>query len=137
MIQSTLALIKPDAVAKHHIGAILTQCEAAGLHVTGLRMMTLTQAQAELFYAEHHGKPFFERLTTFMASGPLVAVRLSGENAIANYRRLMGATDPTKALPNTLRAWFGTAGERNAVHGSDSPESAARELAFFFPSAQE
>lgn len=133
MTDVTLGLIKPDAVQRQHIGAILAQCEAAGLTVRALTMTTLSQTDAERFYTEHRGKAFFPRLTTFMSSGPLVAMVLSGPGAIQRYRALMGATDPTAAAPDTLRARFGTAGERNAVHGSDSPTAAAREIAFFFP----
>lgn len=129
--ESTLAIIKPDAVQKGCIGQILSIYERNHLSPVAMRMLTLTRLGAEKFYAEHQGKPFFDRLITFMSSGPLVAIMLTGDQAIQRHRTLMGSTDPAKAAPGTLRALFGEAGERNAVHGSDSYESAMRELMFF------
>ncbi len=128
----TLCLVKPDAMASGHLGAILQRLEAAQLRVVAARLTQLTLAEAQAFYAEHADKPFYEPLVAFMCSGPLMAVALRGEGAIGRYRQLMGATDPAKAAPDTLRALFAKNGRENAVHGSDSPESAARELAFFF-----
>ena len=132
-VEQTLSIIKPDAVSKNHIGEIVARFEAAGLKVAALRMMQLSQAQAEGFYAEHKGRPFFASLVEFMTSGPVVVQVLSGENAIVVNRELMGATDPAKAAAGTIRADFADAIDANAVHGSDSAESAAREIAYFFP----
>jgi nucleoside-diphosphate kinase len=134
-IEQTLSIIKPDAVSKNLIGAIVARFEQAGLKVVAQRMLLLSRAQAEGFYAEHHGKPFFEGLVDFMTSGPVVVQVLSGENAIALNRELMGATDPAKAAPGTIRADYAEAINKNAVHGSDSPTSAAREVAYFFASS--
>lgn len=131
-VEQTLSIIKPDAVKKNHIGEIVARFEKAGLTVAALRMMQLSRAQAEGFYAEHKGRPFFDGLVTFMTSGPVVVQVLSGENAILLNRELMGATDPAKAAPGTIRADFAEAIDANAVHGSDSPASAAREIAYFF-----
>ncbi|EIK45482.1 nucleoside diphosphate kinase [Cellvibrio sp. BR] len=133
-VEQTLSIIKPDAVRKNVIGAIVTRFEQAGLKIAAQRMMQLSRAQAEGFYAEHHGKPFFDGLVEFMTSGPVVVQVLSGENAIALNRELMGATDPAKAAPGTIRADYADAISTNAVHGSDSPTSAAREIAYFFAS---
>ena len=135
-VEQTLSIIKPDAVRDNHIGEIVGRFEKAGLKIVAQRMMHLSQAEAEGFYAEHKGKPFFEGLVEFMTSGPVVVQVLSGENAIALNREVMGATDPAKAAPGTLRALFGSAISSNAVHGSDSPTSAAREIAYFFASHQ-
>ena len=135
-VEQTLSIIKPDAVRDNHIGEIVGRFEKAGLKIVAQRMMHLSQAEAEGFYAEHKGKPFFEGLVEFMTSGPVVVQVLSGENAIALNREVMGATDPAKAAPGTLRALFGSAISSNAVHGSDSPTSAAREIAYFFASLQ-
>ncbi len=133
-VEQTLSIIKPDAVSKNHIGEIVARFEKAGLQIVAQRMMQLSTAQAEGFYAEHKGRPFFDGLVKFMTSGPVVVQVLSGENAIARNRELMGATDPAKAEAGTIRADFATAIDANAVHGSDSPVSAAREIAYFFPS---
>lgn len=132
-VEQTLSIIKPDAVGNNHIGEIISRFEKAGLKIVAQRMMLLSPAQAEGFYAEHKGRPFFVGLVNFMTSGPVVVQVLSGENAIALNRELMGATDPAKAAPGTIRADFAKAIERNSVHGSDSPTSAAREIAYFFP----
>ena len=133
-VEQTLSIIKPDAVSKNLIGEIVARFEKAGLKIVAQRMMMLSSAQAEGFYAEHKGRPFFEGLVKFMTSGPVVVQVLSGENAIAANRELMGTTDPAKAAPGTIRADFAEAMDRNAVHGSDSPASAAREIAYFFAS---
>jgi nucleoside-diphosphate kinase len=133
-VEQTLSIIKPDAVSKNHIGEIVARFEKAGLIIAAQRMMQLSRAQAEGFYAEHKGRPFFEGLINFMTSGPVVVQVLSGENAILANRELMGVTDPAKAAPGTIRADFAQAIDRNAVHGSDSPTSAAREIAYFFAS---
>ncbi|TVS19051.1 MAG: nucleoside-diphosphate kinase [Gammaproteobacteria bacterium] len=130
--ERTLSIIKPDAVGKNHIGEIQARFEAAGLRIVALRLMHLSRVQAAGFYAEHEGRPFFEDLLQFMTSGPVVVQVLEGEDAVAANRRLMGATDPTKADPGTIRADFASSIDANAVHGSDSPESAAREIGYFF-----
>lgn len=131
-VEQTLSIIKPDAVSKNLIGAIVSRFEQAGLKIVAQRMLLLSRAQAEGFYAEHQGKPFFDGLVDFMTSGPVVVQVLSGENAIVLNRELMGATDPAKAAPGTIRADYAEAINKNAVHGSDSPTSAAREVAYFF-----
>lgn len=133
MIERTLSMIKPDAVRDGHIGDILRRFEEEGLRIIGLKMMQLTREKAESFYAEHRGKDFFERLIVFMTAGPMCAVVLEGKGAIERYRALMGATDPNKAAPGTLRALYAENVTINAVHGSDSPDSARREIGFFFP----
>ncbi len=133
-VEQTLSIIKPDAVSKNHIGEIVARFEKAGLKIVAQRMMMLSNAQAEGFYAEHKGRPFFDGLVKFMTSGPVVVQVLSGENAIVANRELMGVTDPAKAAPGTIRADYAEAIDRNAVHGSDSPTSAAREIAYFFAS---
>ena len=133
-LEQTLSIIKPDAVSKNHIGDIVARFEKAGLKIAAQRMILLSRAQAEGFYAEHKGRPFFDGLVDFMTSGPVVVQVLSGENAIVLNRELMGATDPAKAAAGTIRADFATAIDTNAVHGSDSPTSAAREIAYFFAS---
>lgn len=135
-VEQTLSIIKPDAVGKNHIGAICARFEQAGLKIVAMKMLHLSRAQAEGFYAEHQGRPFFDGLVSFMTSGPVVVQVLSGENAIALNRELMGATDPQKAAPGTIRADFATAIDANAVHGSDSPTSAAREVAYFFDTTE-
>lgn len=135
-VEQTLSIIKPDAVSKNVIGAIVSRFEQAGLKVVAQRMLQLSRAQAGGFYAEHQGRPFFEGLVDFMTSGPVVVQVLSGENAIALNRELMGATDPAKAAPGTIRADFADEISRNAVHGSDSPVSAAREIAYFFAASE-
>ncbi len=131
-IEHTLSIIKPDAVAKNIIGAILQRFEKAGLQVAAMKMMHLSEDQAKEFYIEHAERPFYGELVEFITSGPVVVQILSGENAIQKNRDLMGATDPQKAEPGTIRADFCSSIEANGVHGSDSPESAAREISFFF-----
>jgi nucleoside-diphosphate kinase len=133
MIEQTLSMIKPDAVKDRHVGDILQRFEKAGLAIGGLKMMHLTRETAEAFYAEHRGKDFFERLICFMTAGPMCALIIEGEDAVNRNREIMGATDPTKAAPGTLRALYADNVTINAVHGSDSAKSAAREIAFFFP----
>lgn len=132
MMQQTLCLIKPDATKRHLIGKILAHLEDAGLTIKALKKLQLTQAQAEGFYAEHQGKDFFAPLIDFMISGPIVAVVLEGENAIAHYRELMGATKAEDRKPGTLRHMYAISRRENSVHGSDSPDSAKREIAYFF-----
>lgn len=135
-VERTLSIIKPDAVAKHVIGEIISRFEHAGLRVIGARMAQLTRAQAEGFYAEHKGKPFYESLVQYMTSGPVVVQVLEGENAILKNRELMGATNPKDAAPGTIRADFAESIDANAVHGSDSPTSAKREIDYFFTTDQ-
>jgi len=135
-VERTLSIIKPDAVARNAIGAILARFEKAGLKVVAARMAWLSQAEAEGFYAVHKSRPFFRDLVTFMTSGPVMIQVLEGDNAIAKNRDLMGATDPKKAAPGTIRADFAQSIDANAVHGSDAPETAAVEIAFFFPASQ-
>lgn len=133
MSELTLAIIKPDAVKKHVIGDIISHYEKAGLRPVAIRMMHLSKPAAQGFYAVHKARPFFDSLTTFMSSGPVVVLVLSGENAIKKHRDLMGATDPAKADKGTLRALYGTNIEYNAVHGSDGPDTAQFEIGYFFP----
>ncbi len=135
-IERTLSIIKPDAVAKNVIGQIYTRFEGAGLKVIAARMMHLSRADAEAFYGVHRARPFFKDLVDFMVSGPVMVQVLEGDGAIARNRELMGATDPKKADPGTIRADFADSIDANAVHGSDGPETAAVEIAFFFPSMQ-
>ncbi|MBV6539977.1 nucleoside-diphosphate kinase [Ursidibacter maritimus] len=132
MIQQTLSIIKPDATKRNIIGGILTQIEQSGLSVKALKMLHLTQEQAEGFYAEHQGKDFFAPLVAFMTSAPIVVAVLEGENAITHYRSLMGATDPEKREKGTIRDRFALSYRENSVHGSDSENSAKREIAYFF-----
>src|SRR3990172_6990050 len=132
-VERTLSIIKPDAVAKNVIGQIYTRFENAGLKVVAARMVHLSRADAEGFYAVHRARPFFNDLVNFMISGPVMVQALEGENAIAKNRELMGATDPKKAAPGTIRADFADSIDANAVHGSDSPENAVTEIAYFFP----
>jgi len=132
MIERTLAIIKPDATGRHRVGAIVERYEQAGLVPVGMKLLRLTKAQAEGFYYIHKQRPFFDSLCSFMSSGPIVVVALEGEDAIKRHRDLMGATDPAKATQGTLRKLFGTHIEHNAVHGSDSAETAKFELAYFF-----
>lgn len=134
-VEQTLSIIKPDAVSRNLIGEIISRFEKAGLSIAAQRMVQLSRAQAEGFYAEHKERPFFQGLVDFMVSGPVVVQVLSGENAIALNRELMGATNPANAAPGTIRADFAEAVDRNCVHGSDSPTSAAREIAYFFASS--
>lgn len=131
-VEFTLSIIKPDAVAKNVIGKIITRFEESGLNVVAARMMHLTKAQAEQFYAVHQGRPFFNALVQFMTQGPVFVQVLRGENAIKKNRDIMGATNPKEALPGTIRADFASSIDANAVHGSDAPETAAQEIAFFF-----
>ncbi len=133
-MERTLSIIKPDAVAKNCIGKIIDRFETAGLKVVAARMMHLSRTEAEGFYAVHKERPFFKDLVDFMVSGPVLVQVLEGPNAIARNRELMGATDPKKADPGTIRADFADSIDANAVHGSDSAENAATEIAFFFPS---
>lgn len=132
-MERTLAIIKPDAVARRLTGPILQRIEDAGFAVRAMRMLRLTKAEAEGFYAVHRQRPFFAGLTTFMSSGPIVVLALEAPDAIRRWRDLMGATDPAQAAPGTLRREYGTSIERNATHGSDGPETAAFELCYFFP----
>ncbi len=132
MTEKTLSIIKPDAVAKGAIGAILAKFEKAGLKITALKMTHLSREEAENFYIEHKERGFFGELIDFMTSGPVTIQVLEGEDAIAKNRELMGATNPQEAAPGTIRAEFATSIDANAVHGSDSPEAAAREIGFFF-----
>lgn len=131
-VERTFSIIKPDAVAKNLIGAIYQRFEANGLRVIAARMQHLTRAQAEGFYAVHKERPFFNDLVSFMISGPVMLQALEGENAVLKHRELMGATDPKKAAPGTIRADFASTVDENAVHGSDSLENAAIEIGFFF-----
>ena len=131
--ERTLSIIKPDAVAKNVVGQILARFEAAGLKVIAARMQHLSQREAEAFYAVHKERPFFKDLVSFMVSGPVMIQVLEGEGAIAKNRELMGATDPKKADKGTIRADFADSIDANAVHCSDAPETAANEVAFFFP----
>jgi nucleoside-diphosphate kinase len=135
-IERTLSIVKPDAVARNLIGRIYERFESSGLRIVAARMKHLSRREAEGFYAVHQGKPFFNDLIEFMISGPVMIQVLEGENAIQRNRELMGATDPAKAAPGTLRADFATSIEANAVHGSDSPENAAIEIAWFFPQSE-
>ena len=135
-VERTLSIIKPDAVAKNAIGQILARFEKAGLKVIAARMTHLSRRDAEGFYAVHKGRPFFNDLVEFMISGPVMIQVLEGDNAIAKNRDLMGATDPKKAAAGTIRADFAQSIDANAVHGSDAPETAAVEIAYFFPSSQ-
>lgn len=132
-IERTLSIIKPDAVAKNVIGQIYARFEAAGLKVVAARMIHLSQGEAQAFYAVHQARPFFKDLVDFMTSGPVMVQALEGENAVLKNRDLMGATDPKKAAPGTIRADFADSIDANAVHGSDAVETAAAEVAFFFP----
>ena len=133
MKERTLAIIKPDAVKKQVIGDIIRRYDEAGIHPIAMKMVQLSKCTAEGFYAVHKERPFFNDLTSYMASGPVVILVLEGENAIKTNRDLMGATDPTKAEPGTIRAAHGASIEANAVHGSDAPETAQFEIGFFFP----
>lgn len=131
-MQKTLAIIKPDAVKAHNVGRIVTMLEENGMKILAMKMAHLTRKQAEGFYAVHQGKPFFEGLINLMTSVPVVIMVLEGPDIIARYRKLMGATNPAEAEPGTIRALYATDVEKNAVHGSDSPESAAFEIPYFF-----
>lgn len=130
--QQTLSIIKPDVVARNEIGAVIARLEQADLHIIAARMMHLSAEQAAEFYAVHRERSFYSDLVKFMTSGPVLIMVLEGENAIDENRRIMGNTDPKKAAPGTIRVDFGRSIEQNAVHGSDSPETAISEIAFFF-----
>ena len=131
--ERTLSIIKPDAVAKNVIGKIVSRFEDAGLKIVAAKLVQLSRAEAEQFYAVHKERPFFKDLVEFMISGPVMIQALEGENAILKNRELMGATDPKKAAPGTIRADFADSIDANAVHGSDAPETAKVEVSFFFP----
>ncbi|MGW8271124.1 MAG: nucleoside-diphosphate kinase [Burkholderiales bacterium] len=135
-VERTLSIIKPDAVAKNVIGQINARFEGAGLRIVAARMMQLSPAQAEGFYAVHRERPFFRDLVDFMTSGPVMVQVLEGESAIVRNRELMGATDPKKAEKGTIRADFAESIDANAVHGSDGPDTARTEVAYFFPSCE-
>jgi nucleoside-diphosphate kinase len=135
-LQRTLSIIKPDAVKKNAIGRIIARFEQAGLRVVAARMMHLSRAQAEGFYAVHRERPFYKDLVEFMISGPVLVQVLEGKDAIAKNRELMGATDPKKAAKGTIRADFADSIDANAVHGSDSPETARSEIAYFFAACE-
>ena len=133
-VERTLSIIKPDAVAKNVIGRIYSRFEGSGLKIVAARMLHLSRAEAEGFYAVHRTRPFFNDLVNFMISGPVIVQVLEGESAISKNRDLMGATDPKKAEKGTIRADFADSIDANAVHGSDAPETAVAEIAYFFPS---
>jgi nucleoside-diphosphate kinase len=135
-LERTFSIIKPNAVAKNKVGAILAMIENAGLRIVGTRMIHLTRAQAEGFYAVHRERPFFDSLCSFMCSGPVVVSVLEGEDAIARYREIMGATNPANAAEGTIRKLYADDIEANAVHGSDGPDTAAVEIAYFFNALQ-
>jgi nucleoside-diphosphate kinase len=135
-LERTLSIVKPDAVKKNVIGRILARFEEAGLRVIAARMMHLSRAEAEGFYAVHRERPFFRDLVDFMISGPVMVQVLEGDNAIARNRDLMGATDPKKAVKGTIRADFAASIDANAVHGSDAPDTARVEIAYFFPACE-
>lgn len=135
-VERTLSIVKPDAVARNIIGEIYSRFEKNGLTIVAAKMMRLTEDQAKGFYAEHDGKPFYGDLVAYMTSGPVVVQVLEGENAIAKNRELMGATNPAEAAAGTIRADFAESVEANAVHGSDSPASAEREIGYFFDAGE-
>tara|TARA_B100001769_G_C21484760_1_gene281940 strand:- start:8 stop:427 length:420 start_codon:yes stop_codon:yes gene_type:complete len=135
-VENTLSIIKPDAVSKNVLGKILDRFESSGLKIIAIKMLHLDKDMAEGFYAEHKGKPFFEKLINFMTSGPVVVQVLSGENAIKTNRELMGNTNPEEAASGTIRSDFAESIDANAVHGSDSPESAEREISYFFTESE-
>ena len=132
-IERTLSIIKPDAVSKNVIGEIYSRFEKAGLRIVAAKMLHLSREQAGAFYAVHKERPFYNDLVAFMTSGPVMVQALEGEDAIAKNREIMGATDPSKAAPGTIRADFAKTVDENAVHGSDGPDTAKIEIAFFFP----
>jgi nucleoside-diphosphate kinase len=136
MLERTLAMIKPDAVTKGATGPIIEMMERAGLKLVAMKMTRLSRTQAEAFYAVHEGRPFYKPLCEFMSSGPIVVLVLEAESAIKRYRDLMGQTDSRKAAPGTIRHKFGTNNQQNAVHGSDSPETAIVEICFHFSDAE-
>ncbi len=131
-VERTLSIVKPDGVARNLIGEVYRRFESAGLRIVAARMLRLTQQQAELFYQVHRERPFYRDLVRYMSSGPVMAQILEGEGSIAKNRDIMGATDPAKAAPGTIRADLAQSIEANVVHGSDAPETAAAEIAFFF-----
>jgi nucleoside-diphosphate kinase len=131
--QLTLAIIKPDAVAAGHTGKIISHLEAEGFKIREAQLVTLTRPRAESFYEVHRERPFFQPLVAFMTSGPALALALERDNAVAHLRAVIGATDPAQAKPGTIRRLYAQSKERNAIHASDSPENAAREVTFFFP----
>jgi nucleoside-diphosphate kinase len=131
-MEKTLSIIKPDAVRKNQVGLIIERLERAGLRVVGMKMVTLSHQEAADFYAVHRGRSFYDGLVNFMSSGPIVVMALKGPEAIAKLREVMGATNPAHAAPGTIRADFAASIDENAIHGSDGPETAKEELAFFF-----
>jgi len=131
-MERTLSIIKPDAVSRGVMGKIIDRFESEGIKIVAAKMVKLTKEEAKAFYAVHKDKPFYDSLTDFMSSGPIMVMVLEGENVILRNRNIMGATNPKQAEPGTIRFEFGTDVEKNAVHGSDSPETAAKEIAFFF-----
>ncbi len=131
-LERTLTIIKPDSTSSAHIGGIIAEIEKAGFRILGMRLIRLSRADAEAFYQVHRERPFFNDLVNFMTEGPVVPIALEREDAIAKLREIMGATDSTKAAEGTIRNQFGTDIERNAIHGSDAPETAAAEMRFFF-----
>lgn len=135
-MEQTLSIVKPDGTSKNLVGKVIGMFEENGVSVAALRMVRMTKEQAEGFYAEHSERPFFSSLTDFMSSGPCVVMVLKGEGAVAKVREIMGATDPAQADEGTIRKMYAESVERNVVHGSDSPKSAAREIAYFFNSLE-
>jgi nucleoside-diphosphate kinase len=135
-MERTFAIIKPDAVAAGNVGNVVAMIQAGGLGILGMKMIRMTQAQAEGFYAVHRERPFYADLVKFMVSGPVVVLALEGDDAIARWRALMGPTDSTKAGPDTVRGRYGTSIQLNAVHGSDAPATAAVEVPFFFATSE-
>jgi nucleoside-diphosphate kinase len=135
-VERTLGIIKPDAVAKGHSGQILSLIEQSGFRIIAMKMLRLSKQQAEAFYAVHRARPFFSGLVTFMTEGPVIALALERENAVAKWRDLMGATNPAQAADGTIRRSFAENIERNAVHGSDARETADQEIPFFFSAAE-
>lgn len=134
--KQTLGIVKPDAVANRKLGSILAHLEREGYRIRAARLMKLTRAQAEAFYEVHRGRPFYEELVTFMSSGPCFPIALEREGAVAAFRATIGATDPAEAAPGTIRKLYAESKGRNAVHGSDSDENAAREIAFFWSESE-
>lgn len=136
MIERTLTIVKPDSVAGRNVGAILAHLERSGFDIVAGRMTRLTRKQAGAFYSVHRDRPFYDDLVAYMTSGPVWVACLERDDAVAELRRVMGATDPAKADEGTVRKMFGSSIERNAIHGSDSPENASIEIAFFFPGTE-
>ncbi|NWG00421.1 MAG: nucleoside-diphosphate kinase [Thermoanaerobaculaceae bacterium] len=136
MRERTLTILKPDTVARRNVGAIISRLEQEGFEIIGAKRLQLTEEQAKAFYAVHRERPFYRSLVEFMTSGPVWVMALERDNAVEHLRRVMGATDSAKAEKGTIRAQFGTNIERNAIHGSDSPENARQEVAFFFSAAE-